>query len=126
MEYLATIASGKPSRLMSVARTLRTATHPRIVCKPELLGGEPTVRGPHIAVRTIVIAYQGWKDVDRILHEYPQLNRADGFLTWIGDREDHRSTLHQWNECQQALIHGYRPAGFTEDDVRLALAWGQL
>ncbi|MGH2369455.1 MAG: DUF5615 family PIN-like protein [Chloroflexota bacterium] len=49
--------------------------------------------------------------------------RAAIALTWIGTAADHRSTLYRWNDCQQLLIHGYRPVGFTEDEVRLTIGW---
>jgi hypothetical protein len=49
--------------------------------------------------------------------------RATIMLFWLGAEADHRSTLCQWNECQQALIHGYRQSGLTEDDIRLVLGW---
>ncbi|MGH2369456.1 MAG: DUF433 domain-containing protein [Chloroflexota bacterium] len=52
-------------------------TLPRIVCDPRILGGEPTVRGTRISVRIVVLAQRGWGTTDRVLQEYPQLERAD-------------------------------------------------
>ena len=55
----------------------RTQVHPRIETDPHILGGEPKVRGTRLPVRTIVVAYQGWGDVDRVLEAYPELTRRD-------------------------------------------------
>jgi len=44
---------------------------------PKVLGGEPTVRGTRVSVRTIVVAWRGWGEMERVLREYPQLECAD-------------------------------------------------
>ena len=56
---------------------VRTQIYPRIDTDPEILGGEPKVRGTRLSVRTIVVAYQGWGDIDRVLSAYPELTRRD-------------------------------------------------
>ncbi len=42
-------------------------------------------------------------------------------LDWIGTQGHHVSRLWPWNACQQALIHGLRLPGYSEEDVSLAL-----
>jgi uncharacterized protein (DUF433 family) len=56
---------------------VRARVYPRIDRDPLILGGEPKVRGTRLAVRTIVVAYWGWNDVDRVLAAYPELTRHD-------------------------------------------------
>jgi uncharacterized protein (DUF433 family) len=50
---------------------------PNIDRDPRILGGEPKIRGTRLSVRTIVVAFQGWGDVDRLLDAYPELARRD-------------------------------------------------
>ncbi len=59
---------------MSATRVL---VQPRIDCDPQVLGGEPKIRGTRLSVRTIVVAHRGWGDIDRILDAYPELTRRD-------------------------------------------------
>jgi uncharacterized protein (DUF433 family) len=48
---------------------------PRIVRKPGIVGGEPTVAGTRISVRIIVQAYQQEPDIAAMLEDYPMLDR---------------------------------------------------
>jgi uncharacterized protein (DUF433 family) len=50
---------------------------PPIMRDPGVLGGEPTVRGTRVSVRTIVAACRGWGEIEHIMREYPQLECAD-------------------------------------------------
>lgn len=59
---------------MSAARVL---AQPRIDRDLRVLGGEPKIRGTRLSVRTIVVAYQGWGDIDRVLSAYPELTHQD-------------------------------------------------
>ena len=56
---------------------VRTQVYPRIDSDPAILGGEPKVRGTRLSVRTIVVAYHGWGDVDRVVDAYPELTHRD-------------------------------------------------
>ncbi len=49
----------------------------RIVHNPRILGGEPTVRGTRIAVRSIVQTSQLYADRARVLAAYPSLDSED-------------------------------------------------
>jgi len=48
-----------------------------IVRNPLVLGGEPTMAGTRVPVRSVVIAWQLHQDVDRVCRAYPMLSRAD-------------------------------------------------
>src|SRR3954469_13776538 len=61
---------------MSMSAT-RAASGTRIVRDPQILGGEPVVRGTRISVRTIVVAHRGWGNTERIVREYLQLQPID-------------------------------------------------
>jgi uncharacterized protein (DUF433 family) len=99
---------------MSMSAT-RPVSGTRILRDPQILGGEPIVRGTRISVRTIVVAHRGWGDTDRILREYPQLQPID-VEEALAYYEEHRPEIDRF-------IHGFRPPGFTEDEVRLAVGW---
>ena len=43
-------------------------------------------------------------------------------LDWLGTMPDHRSQIFKWGHLQALLEQGYRLPGYTEDEVRLALA----
>ena len=62
---------------MSATPSTRPLAPTRIVRDPRILGGEPVVRGTRLAVRTIAVAHRGWGTIERVLSEYPQLERAD-------------------------------------------------
>lgn len=48
----------------------------RIVCDPDLLHGEPCIRGTRIPVSIIVASLADFS-IERLLTEYPQLTRED-------------------------------------------------
>ena len=48
--------------------------------------------------------------------------RAAMMLDWLGTVPDHRSRLFKWGHLQELLEQGYRPVGYSSEDVRLALA----
>jgi uncharacterized protein (DUF433 family) len=48
----------------------------RIVCDPDLLHGEPCVRGTRIPVSILVASLTDLR-IEDLLREYPQLERAD-------------------------------------------------
>ena len=47
---------------------------PLIVRDPSILGGEPTLRGTRIAVRSVVLADREFGGVDGVRRAYPQLD----------------------------------------------------
>ena len=48
----------------------------RVVCDPEIRGGEPCIRGTRIPV-SILVASLAEMSIDELLREYPQLARKD-------------------------------------------------
>jgi uncharacterized protein (DUF433 family) len=58
-----------------MATTRRTASA-EIVRNPEIHGGEPTVAGTRISVRTIVVAWHFEPDIASLCEAYPTLTPA--------------------------------------------------
>ena len=49
----------------------------RITCKPELMNGQPTIRGMRITVRRVVEAVALYPDRAELFREYPELDPED-------------------------------------------------
>jgi len=49
----------------------------RITIKPDVCGGEPTIRGMRIAVSHVLEMLAGGMTPDQILEDFPYLERAD-------------------------------------------------
>ncbi len=49
----------------------------RIVRNPEVLGGEPIIRGTRVAVRHLVLIWRECGDTHGVLAAYPQLSASD-------------------------------------------------
>ncbi len=47
--------------------------------------------------------------------------RAAMMLDWAATFQSYRSRIFQWNDLQMELATGYRPTGYSEDDIRLSL-----
>ncbi|MBI4491685.1 MAG: DUF433 domain-containing protein [Chloroflexi bacterium] len=52
----------------------RSARFGRIARNPRVCGGEPTIKGTRIPVRSIVIEYQRYHDLEWVRAGYPQLD----------------------------------------------------
>jgi uncharacterized protein (DUF433 family) len=48
----------------------------RIIRNPRICGGEPTVAGTRIPVHSIVLQWQYYRDMDRVLRAFPRLNAS--------------------------------------------------
>ncbi len=48
----------------------------RIVREPRILGGEPTVKGTRVPVRSVVLTHRDYHDIARVCDAYPMLDRA--------------------------------------------------
>ena len=57
--------------------TTQRATPERVIRDPQILGGEPVVRGTRIAVRNIILASREYGGLDGVLKAYPWLSRED-------------------------------------------------
>jgi uncharacterized protein (DUF433 family) len=55
--------------------TERWASPRRVVRNPRILGGEPTLEGTRISVRTVVEALRYNETLDDVLSGYPMLDR---------------------------------------------------
>jgi uncharacterized protein (DUF433 family) len=64
----------------------------RIVCDPDLHHGQPCVRGTRIPV-SILVGSLAEMSMDQLLHEYPQLTRADLQAALLYAAETAHSTL---------------------------------
>ncbi|MDP2681527.1 MAG: DUF433 domain-containing protein [Deltaproteobacteria bacterium] len=49
----------------------------RIIVKPEVMVGKPTIRGLRITVEQILKALAGGVTVEELLEDYPELERED-------------------------------------------------
>ncbi len=50
---------------------------PRIVRDPVIVGGEPTVQGTRVPVRSIVVLHQLYGDTERLRRAFPRLDSDD-------------------------------------------------
>lgn len=56
--------------------TTRSATFPRIVRVPGVVGGEPVIKGTRVSVAAIVQYYRMYHDIERIREAIPHLSTA--------------------------------------------------
>lgn len=63
--------------LRNPERSAESEPAERIVRQPDMLGGEPVVRGTRIPVRSVVLTWREYGGVDGVLDAYPQLSRDD-------------------------------------------------
>lgn len=49
----------------------------RIVRVPDILGGQPIIRGTRLTVRRVIAALAVWPDRDALRREYPELESED-------------------------------------------------
>ena len=49
----------------------------RITTSPEILGGQPTIRGMRLSVRRVVEAVATYSNRDELFREYPELDPED-------------------------------------------------
>jgi prevent-host-death family protein len=63
--------------------------HPHIVCRPDVSGGEPIIRGTRVSVRHIIERIQAGQSVDDILTAIPHLTAAQvyGALSYYHDHQ---------------------------------------
>ena len=73
----------------------RPVTTERIVRNPEILRGEPIVRGTRLSVRHIVLASQDYDEPDGVLEAYPQLTSEDIKEAFHFD-ETHRAEIDRY------------------------------
>lgn len=63
----------------------------RVVREPRILGGEPTIKGTRVPVRSIVLAHRRYGDAERVRQAYPMLDRAaveEALAFYTANREE--------------------------------------
>jgi uncharacterized protein (DUF433 family) len=67
----------------------------RITIKPDVCGGEPTIRGMRITVSQILEMLAGGMTAEQILEDFPYLDRADidACLEYAARQAAHREVL---------------------------------
>jgi uncharacterized protein (DUF433 family) len=70
----------------------KAVPYPHIVRNPEILAGEPTIKGTRIAVRNIVVAIRYTPTVEELLEDYPTLSR-DAIEEAFAFYDDHRAEI---------------------------------
>lgn len=65
-----------PSSETAIMATRSRAAFPHIVRNPEIVGGEPIIKGTRIPVRSVVILYQLYNDMDRLGEAFPTATRV--------------------------------------------------
>ena len=82
----------------------KAVPYPHIVRNPEILAGEPTIRGTRIAVRNIVVAIRYSLTIEELLEDYPTVSR-DSIEEAFAFYDDHRAEIDRYiAENDAALI----------------------
>ena len=67
------VLSSEDTAVPSTRRT-KAAHAGRIVREPGVCGGEPTIRGTRVPVRSIAIQWQYYGDLERVRSAFPQID----------------------------------------------------
>ena len=81
----------------------QAAPYPHIVRNPEILAGEPTIAGTHIAVRNIVEAARYTPKIDDLLGDYPHLTQEEIEEAFAFYR-DHRAGIDRYMAENDAAL----------------------
>jgi len=73
----------------------------RVVRNPRILGGEPTLEGTRVPVRTVVEAVRYIGPVDEIVEAYPMLDRASVEAA-LAAREG--AEVLKWSVAREGLV----------------------
>ena len=67
----------------------------RITIKPDVCGGEPTIRGMRITVSQVLEMLAGGMTAEQILQDFPYLDRADidACLEYAARQASHREVV---------------------------------
>lgn len=84
-----------------------TGTNSSIACDPDILGGEPCVKGTRISVELILENLAAGRSLDKLLYSYPSLGR-EGIEAAIayGSSCDRGHLLRQLFEEYRAICSG--------------------
>jgi uncharacterized protein (DUF433 family) len=73
-------------------QAIPTATHPRIVRDPDVVGGAPTIKGTRVPVRAVACVWRATGDRALIRRNYPRLTEDDVEAA-IRCYEEHRAKI---------------------------------
>ncbi len=79
--------------------------HPRIVCRPDISGGEPIIRRTRISVRHIVERVQAGQSVDDILAALPHLTATQVYdaLSYYYDHQPEIDRLIEESQSERVI-----------------------
>jgi uncharacterized protein (DUF433 family) len=83
--------------------TPQTAQHPYIETVPEVLGGEPVVKGTRTPVRAIVEHWKFGDSPEEILRHLPHLRLAEVFDV-LSYYDDHREEIERYIALNRVLV----------------------
>ncbi len=73
----------------------RRTTFPHIVRVPGVVGGEPVIKGTRVSVRSIVLYFRAYRDIDRIRQAVPHIS-ADAIKEALAYYEAHREEIDRY------------------------------
>jgi uncharacterized protein (DUF433 family) len=105
----ATDASSPPGATVNPRGMIEYPTdHPHIYTNPEMHGGEPTIRGSGIMVRSIIERLQAGQDPSEIHRAFPILNLAkiyDAISFYYDHTLEIDTSIRENEEAQWRLTH---------------------
>lgn len=79
----------------------------RIIRDPRICGGDPIVAGTRVPVHSVVIQWQLYHDINRLIEAFPRLDAA-AVQTALAFYETHRAEI-------DALIEEHERAAYSTD-----------
>ncbi|MBI4491253.1 MAG: DUF433 domain-containing protein [Chloroflexi bacterium] len=98
--------------MVSLARPTTTTPTP-IIQDPEICGGEPTVKGTRVPVRSIVIQWRLYHDLERIRRAFPRLS-IPAIEHALAYYEQHRDEIDRAIERTERAAYDADCSGFQE------------
>ena len=91
------------AQLVASSQAKQTTNYPYVVCDPAIHGGEPTLRGSSITVRTIVERTRLGEAPEQVMEAYPVLTLAQIHAA-LGYYYDHPGEIERYiRENREAL-----------------------
>ena len=76
----------------------------RIVRDPRVCGGEPTVAGTRVPVRSIVVQWQHYRNAERVLASFPRLN-SESIADALAFYDDNRAEIDRLIQESEQAAH---------------------
>ena len=90
--------------LMTSARPSKLTSPARIIQDPRICGGEPTVEGTRVPVRSIVVQWQFYRDLDRVHSAFPRVD-VPTIKAALADYESHREEIDRLIEDNEQAAY---------------------